>query len=246
MLRSSAIMTAIFFAAVSSAQSSLLTRIDSVPDSVQLTFRTQSSSAVSPNTAWVTLPSQTQPDYNFGYSITAPTVGARRAIVSNDITNKNVFRNFGVDMSFTGVADGHVFRLPDDAPFSLSGSVQFVARYSATGLFQRDVVFSARPTARVVGPTANLTATLNTLRIGLFNKPRYNVTGFFINQNGVNNVNLVTPVNGFIFNTFLTGPLPSTFSIPVTRLTVPRNRLTVPPRAATTTDFRAAYELRLQ
>ena len=86
MLRSSAIMTAMFFAAVSSAQSSLLTRIDSVPDSVQLTFRTQSRSNFSPNVAWLTLPSQSQPDYNFGFAITAPTTGARRAVVSNDIT----------------------------------------------------------------------------------------------------------------------------------------------------------------
>lgn len=246
MLRSTSFLTALVFAAVSSAQSSLLTRIDSVPDSVQLTFRTQSRTSISPNTAFASIPNQSQPNYIFGYAITAPTVGARRAVIGNEIYTKNVFNNRDVFMSFTGVADGHVFRLPDDQPFSLVGPVQFAVRYSATGIWQRDVVFNARPTARVVGPTANLQATLSTSRIGLFNKPRFNVTGFIINQNGVSNINLVSPVNGIIFNTFLTGPLPRTFSIPVTRMTIPSNRLTTPPRSTTSTEFKTSYTLRLQ
>jgi len=246
MLRSTSFLTALIVAAVSSAQSSLLTRIDGVPDSVQLTFRTQSLTSFSPSTAFGAIPNQTQPNYNFGYALTGPTVGARRPVVSNDIYNRNVFSSRDVLMSFTGVADNHVFQLPDDQPFSLVGPVQFAARYNATGLWQRDVVFSARPTARVVGPTANLQATLSTSRIGLFNKPRFNVTGFIINQSGVNNVNLISPVNGIIFNTFLTGPLPRTFSIPVTRMTIPSNRLTTPPRSTTSTEFRTSYNLRLQ
>jgi hypothetical protein len=246
MLRSTSFLTALMVAAVAPAQSSLLRRIDSVPDSVQLTLSTQSRTSAGPNTAFASIPNQSAPNYNFGYAITGPTVGARRAVVSNEVYNKNVFSNRDILMSFTGVADNHVFQLPDDQPFSLVGPVQFTARYNATGIWQRDVVFSARPTARVVGPTANLQATLSTSRIGLFSKPRFNVTGFIINQSGVNNVNLVSPVNGIIFNTFLTGPLPRTFSIPVTRMTIPSNRLTTPPRATTSTEFRTSYNLRLQ
>ena len=105
MFRSTSYLTALVVAAVASAQPSLLTRVDSVPDSVQLTFRNQSLSSFSPNAAWVTLPSQSQPNYNFGYAITGPTVGARRAIVSNEVYNRNVFSNRDILMSFTGSAD---------------------------------------------------------------------------------------------------------------------------------------------
>jgi hypothetical protein len=245
MFRSFALTTAMLFVVAAPAQVSFITRTDSLSDSTQLTFGSGTRSISSPSTAWLVFPTQSDPSYNYGYAITGPTAGAQRPVVTNDLLNRNVFRAHNLFMSYNATANGHTFRLPNDSPFGLFGPVQFFARYNATGLFQRDVVFSAAPTAQMSGPTANLSARLSSTRIGQFNLPRYIVTGYFLNASGVNNVNLITPVGGITFNTFL-APSAATFSMPIARLTVPSNRLTTPPRSVTSTEFRANYELRLR
>jgi len=123
--------------------------------------------------------------------------------------------------------------------------VQFHVSYDSSGINQKQIVFASPPTAQLSGPTANLSARLTTSQIGPFNRPRYNVTGFYIDQNGINNVNLITPIGGITFDTFL-NVAPTSFNMPVARLNVPTARLTQQPKVITAASFKAYYELRLQ
>jgi hypothetical protein len=247
MLRSLAVLAALLSAASSFGQAGSMTRTDSVPDTVQLSFDGRSTFRSSPNTAVAASPSQTQPDYVLGYSLTNPLTGRRTAFVQNDLFTRSVYRNPNIFMSYTGNASGHAFTLPVGA-FSLAGSVRFTGYYRSEGLAPRYIFYSSRPTSQVSGPTANLTATLNSNRMGQFSKPQFLVTGFFTNQNGINLVNQVTRPGGVTFNTFLLASPPA-FTIPATRLTVPSNRITVPQAAGfqpVIAEFRTSYDLRLQ
>jgi hypothetical protein len=198
-----------------------------------------------PSLAWFVFPFEAFPDYNFGYSQTSPCIGGRTPVIGNAIFNRMFFRNANVPVSFQGFASQHSFVKAPPGPFALVGPVKFLVSYDSSGITQREIVFNSPPTAALSGPTANLSARLTTSRIGPFNPPRYNVTGFFIDQNGINNVNLVTPIGGIIFDTFL-NVSPPTFTMPLARLNVPTARLTQQPKAITAASFKAYYELRLQ
>lgn len=247
MLRSTAVFALLAGAASAFGQAGSMTRTDSVPDTVQLGFGARSSFASSPNTAVVALPSQSQPDYTFGYALTNPLTGRRTTIVQNDLFTRMVYRNPNIFMSYNGNASGHTFTLPVGT-FSIGGAVRFTGYYRSEGLAPRYVFYSAPPSAQIAGPTANLTATLNSNRMGQFSKPQFRVTGFFTDAGGINLVNEITRPGGITYNTFL-ATSPASFAIPASRLTVPSNRITVPQAAGfqpVTAEFRATYDLRLQ
>jgi hypothetical protein len=232
--------------AASAPGQAIITRTDAIPDVVQLTYNGRASAITNLTTAILATPSQAAPDYTFGYAFTGPTTGRSRISVLNDLFNRNRFgTGFNVFRAFTANASGHTFSIPADSPGALGGPVILNAVYRSTGVSQRYVYFASPPSAQVAGPTANLTAIMTGSRLGPFGFAQFHVTGFFIDANGVNPVDLITPIGGMTFNTFLASG-PTTFSIPTTRLTVPQSRVTVPQAQPTTTEFRAYYELRQQ
>jgi len=244
MLRSTAVFAALTFAAAASAQNTDIIRTDRIMNTMQLDIKTSKFVLADPQLAWYVFPFEATPDYNYGYSWTQPCPGRRNPIIRNAIYNRIFYRNANVPMSLVGLAGQHTFQKAPPGLFNLVGPVQFLASYNSTGITQRDITLAAPVTARMSGPTADLSATLTGSRLGPFNPARYNVTGFFIDQSGVHNVNLVTPIGGITFNTFL-NVAPETFTMPAARLNVPTARLTQQPKAITTAFFKAYYELSL-
>src|SRR4051812_41816082 len=239
MLRSFVVSTMLAAAAVVNGQGSTdIIRTDNIQNTLQLNIRNRSFVRAHPSLAWFVFPFEATPDYNYGYSQTSPCIGGRFPIIGNAIYNRVLFRNANVPMSFLGLAGNHTFQLATRTPFALVGPVEFWTIYTSSGINQRDINFAAAPTAQLSGPTANLSARLTTTRLGTGARGRYNVTGFFIDQQGINNVNLVTDEGGISFNTFL-GVAPSTFTMPVARLTVPTARMTQQPKVITSAFFKA-------
>ena len=220
-------------------------RSDNIQNTLQLNIGSRSFVRAHPSLAWFVFPFEATPDYNYGYSQTAPCIGGRNPIIGNAIYNRILFRNANLPMSFQGFASNHSFERAGRTLQALVGPVQFHVSYDSSGINQKQIVFAAPPTAQLSGPTANLSARLTTSQIGPFNRPRYNVTGFFIDQQGINNVNLITPIGGITFDTFL-NVAPSSFTMPIARLNVPTARLTQQPKVITSASFKAYYELRLQ
>jgi hypothetical protein len=191
-------------------------------------------------------PPQGQPSYVYGYVQTCPTIGGRTQIFGSAVYNRMFFQNANLPMSYFGNANNHEFQKAPFGTFRLVGPAQFCASYGSTGLVQRDVVFpNGPPSARLRGPTADLTAVLLQNRLGPLNTARFRVTGFFIDQNGINNVNLITPIGGITFNTELQ-VAPNISSMPLVNLRVPRGIVNEAPRVPTTVAFKALYSLQLQ
>jgi len=246
MLRSFVVSTMLAAAAVVNGQGSTdIIRTDNIQNTLQFNIRNRSFVRAHPSLAWFVFPFEATPDYNYGYSQTSPCIGGRVSIIGNAIYNRILFRNANVPMSYLGLAGNHTFQLATRTPMALVGPVEFWAMYNSSGITQRDITLAGAPTAQLSGPTANLSATLTGTRLGPLNPAQYRVTGFFIDQAGINNVNLVTPIGGIAFNTFL-NVAPSTFNMPVARLNVPAARLTQQPKVITSAFFKAYYELRLQ
>jgi hypothetical protein len=70
------------------------------------------------------------------------------------------------------------------------------------------------------------------------------VTGFFIDHGGINNVNLVSPIGGITFNTFL-ATSPQTVTMPLVNLTVPSTVMPQKPANPTSMSFKVLYRLQL-
>jgi hypothetical protein len=245
MLRSIAVLTAAVAATASFGQNTDIIRTDRIQNTMQLNIRNRGFVRAHPSLAWFVFPFEATPDYNFGYAQTSPCMGRRTPVVGNAIYNRIFFRNANVPMGFVGRAGSHAFQKAPPGVFALAGPVEFLAAYNSRGITQREIVFASPPTARMSGPTADLSATLTSNRLSPFSPARYRVTGFFVDQNGINNVNLVTPIGGIVFDTFLQVS-PETFTMPQARLDVPTARLTQQPKVITSAFFKAYYELRLQ
>lgn len=228
-----------------SAQNMDIIRADRIQNTLQLRIKNTQFVRAHPSLAWFVFPFEGTPDYNYGYSQTSPCLGGRYPVVGNAIYNRILFQNANVVTSFLGLAGNHSFQRAQRDPFALVGPVEFWAMYNSSGLGQKDIVFQSAPSAQLSGPSANLSATLTSARIGAANLPRYRITGFYIDQQGINNVNLVTPVGGISFPTFL-NVAPNNFDMPVARLNVPLGRLLQKPPRITSAFFKAYYELRLQ
>lgn len=249
-MRRSISLSAVLIAAVPAfgqgfGQSLDIIRSDNIQNTMQLNIRSRSFVRAHPSLAWFVFPFEATPDYNYGYSQTVPCITGRNLAVGNAIYNRILFRNANVPMSFQGFASNHSFQRAGRTAQALVGPVQFHVSYDSSGINQKQIVFASPPTAQLSGPTANLSARLTTSQIGPFNRPRYNVTGFYIDQNGINNVNLITPIGGITFDTFL-NVAPDSFTMPIARLNVPTARLTQQPKVITAASFKAYYELRLQ
>lgn len=248
MLRSIAVFSALASSAAAFGQfgqSMDIIRTDNIQNTLQLNIKTRSFVRAHPSLAWFVFPFEATPDYNYGYSQTSPCIGGRYPVIGNAIYNRILFRNANVPMSYLGLAGNHSFQLATRTPFALVGPVEFWTIYTSSGINQKDINFAAAPTAQLSGPTANLSARLTTTRLGPGARGQYNVTGFYIDQQGINNVNLVTPDGGISFNTFL-NVAPASFTMPIARLNVPTARVTQQPKVITSAFFKAYYELRLQ
>jgi hypothetical protein len=213
---------------------------------LELRFNNRRFVRAHPFLAWFVFPLEAVPDYNFGYAQTAPNIGGRRGIIGNAIFNRMLFQNARVTMSFLGLAGNHTFQKAPPTPLALVGPVQFLVAYNSRGISQRDIRFTGGvPTARLTGPTADLQAALTNTRMGPLFPPQYQVNGFFVDQNGVNFVNLVTPPGGVVFNTRL-ATAPDNFAMPNAFLNIPTAQLSSQPRVITAAFFKAYYELRLE
>ena len=246
MLRALAVLTAAAFAASAPAQNMDIIRLDRIQNTIQLIFKSNNFVVAHPSLAWYVFPLQGTPDYNYGYSQTSPTIGGRTPIIGNAIYNRILFQNANVPMSFLGLAGSHIFQKAPQGAFALVGPVEFWAYYNSTGITQRDIVFASAPTARLSGPTADLSATLTGTRLGPFNPAQYRVNGFYIDQQGIHNINIVTPIGGISFATALNVAPQAPFTMTQARLNVPTAKLTQQPRVITSAFFKAYYELRLQ
>ena len=227
------------------AQNVDIIRSDNIQNTLQLRIRNTQFVRAHPSLVWFVFPFEATPDYNYGYAQTSPCMFGRKPVIGNAVYNRIFYRNANVVTSFYGNASNHTFQKAPREQFSLVGPVEFWAMYNSSGLGQKDIVFASPPTAQLSGPSANLSATLTSSIIGQARLPRYRVTGFYIDQQGINNVNLITPIGGISFNTFL-NVAPQNFSMPLAKLTVPLGRVLQQPRAITSAFFKAYYELRLQ
>jgi len=227
------------------AQNMDIIRTDNIQNTLQLRIKNTQFVRAHPSFVWFVFPFEGTPDYNYGYAQTSPCMFGRTPIVGNAVYNRILFQNANVLTSFFGNASNHTFQKAPPGLFALVGPVEFWTQYNSSGLGQKNIVFNAAPTAALSGPSANLSATLTTLTIGPALLPRWRVTGFFIDQNGINNVNLITPIGGISFATFL-NVAPQNFTMPLARLNVPLGRLTQQPSRITSAFFKAYYELRLQ
>jgi hypothetical protein len=238
-------MLALTASSAATAQNMDIIRTDNLQNTLQLRIRNTQFVCAHPSLVWLVFPFEATPDYNYGYAQTCPTIFGRTPVIGNAVYNRILYRNANVVTSFFGNASNHTFQKAPPGIFNLVGPVEFWAAYNSSGLGQKNIIFNAAPTAVLSGPSANLSATLTTSTIGPALLPRYRVTGFFIDQNGINNVNLITPIGGISFATFL-NVAPQNFSMPLARLNVPLGRLTQQPSRITSAFFKAYYELRLQ
>ena len=237
---------ALIFAAAAPAQNMDIIRSDNIANTIQLRINNHSFVRAHPSLAWFVFPFEALPDYNYGYAQTSPCfTGARWPVIGNALYNRIFFQNANVPMNFLARASGHTFQKAPPGPFALVGPVEFWGWYSSTGIIQRDIVLNGPVTMHLSGPTADLSATLTSNRIGPGRQVQYHVTGFYIDQNGINGVNLITQPGGISFATHL-NVAPVNFDMPLARLDVPTARLTQQPKRITSAFFKAYYELRLQ
>jgi len=237
--------TALTLTSAAVAQNTDIIRTDNIQNTLQLGIKNRSFVIANPELAWFVFPFEATPDYNFGYSQTSPCIFGRWPVIGNAVYSRLFFRNANVPMNFLARASGHTFQKAPQGPFALVGPIEFWGMYNSSGITQRDIVLNGPVTMRLSGPTADLSATLTRTRLGPLNPVQYRITGFYIDQNGINGVNLISPIGGTSFATFLS-VAPETFSMPVARLDVPTAKLTQQPKKITAVFFKGYYELRLQ